>query len=159
MEKSSVIAYVALGANLGDRTKNIHTALVHLQADPEIRVLNVSSLLENPAVGGPAASPDFLNAVAQIETTLAPHVLLQRLLEIERQMGRVREHKWEPRVIDLDVILYGDRIIRTPDLTVPHPLMHERRFVLMPLAEIAPDARHPVLHCPVRELLVRLGSA
>ena len=94
----------------------------------------VSSLLENPAVGGPKDSPPFLNAAAEIETTLSPIELLHRLLEIEKSLGRVRREKWEPRLIDLDLLLYGDQIIDTPELKIPHPLMHQRKFVLQGIA-------------------------
>ena len=152
----SSIAYIALGANLGDRRANIDAAIAQLRATNGVSVGKISSLLENPAVGGPPDSPAFLNAVAEIETTLSPRELLDRLLEIERTLGRQRRDKWGPRAIDLDLILFGDQIVAEPHLQVPHPLMHERRFVLHPLAEIAPDARHPVLNQTARELLKRL---
>jgi 2-amino-4-hydroxy-6-hydroxymethyldihydropteridine diphosphokinase len=151
-------AYVALGANLGDRAANIRRAIAELDVADDVRVAKRSSLLENPAVGGPADAPAFLNAVVEVETALPPHDLLSRLLEIERTLGRDRRHKWEPRVIDLDLVLYGDRVIDTPALRVPHPLMHERRFVLAPLAEIAPDVVHPVLMTSARVLLERAGA-
>jgi 2-amino-4-hydroxy-6-hydroxymethyldihydropteridine diphosphokinase len=146
-------AFIALGANLGDREANVRGALRELAADLQTRMLQVSPLLESPAVGGPPDSPAFLNAVAEIETSRAPEALLDRLLYIERQLGRVRKQKWEPRLIDLDILLYGDEIIHTPRLTVPHPLMHQRRFVLEPLAQIAPDIAHPVFHKTAAELL------
>ena len=149
----STTAYIALGANLGDRQENLHAALEHLNATAGVRVTRVSSFLENPAVGGPAGSPPFLNAAAELETTLDPRALLGRLLQIERELGRERRQKWGPRTIDLDLLLYGDRVIDEPDLKVPHPLMHERRFVLHPLAEIAPGAVHPVLSLRVDALL------
>lgn len=153
-----VVAYIGLGANLGDRERNIRDALACLDAEPQVRVTKVSSLLENPAVGGPADAPPFLNAVARLETALAAEPLLHRLLEIERRLGRTRERKWEPRAIDLDLLLYGDQILRSPGLMVPHPLMHERRFVLGPLAEIAPEVVHPVLKLTAAELLRRLDE-
>src|SRR5688572_15221794 len=134
----SVVAYIAVGANLGDRRRNIEEAVRTLRLMRGVKVTRVSSLIENPAVGGPADSPDFLNGVVEVETTLGAHDLLDVLLDIERSMGRQRQQRWEPRVIDLDLILYGDRITETLSLVIPHPRMHERRFVLEPLAEIAP---------------------
>jgi 2-amino-4-hydroxy-6-hydroxymethyldihydropteridine diphosphokinase len=145
-------AYIALGANLGDRRANIERALELLRATRGVRVTKISSFLENPAVGGPPDSPPFLNAVAEVETSLPPRALLERLLAIEHQLGRRRVRKWDPRLIDLDVLLYGDAVIDEPDLRIPHPLMHERRFVLDPLKEIAPDAIHPVLKTRIANL-------
>ena len=152
-------AFIALGTNLGQRAANLQRAVELLGRSEGIEVVQVSTALENPAVGGPQDSPAFLNAVAHVRTTLAPHALLRRLLEIERQMGRVRLRKWEPRLIDLDLVLYGDAVIETHDLTLPHPRLHERRFVLQPLAEIAPEVVHPVLKRTVRELLQDLSAA
>jgi 2-amino-4-hydroxy-6-hydroxymethyldihydropteridine diphosphokinase len=123
-----------------------------------VRVLRTSSLLENPAVGGPADSPAFLNGVVEVETTLVPHALLARLLEIERSLGRERRAKWEPRPIDLDLIFHGNCVIDTPDLQLPHPLMQERRFVLEPLAELAPDLVHPISELTVRAMLKDLDE-
>ncbi|MEA2736440.1 MAG: hypothetical protein QOE14_2891 [Humisphaera sp.] len=145
-------AYIALGANLGDRRGNIDAALDRLRATPGVRVTKVSSLLENPAIGGPADSPPFLNAAAEIETTLAPRALLDALLDIERQLGRERREKWGPRTIDLDLLLYGEQILDEPHLKIPHPLLHERRFVLDPLKELAPRAFHPVLKKRIADL-------
>jgi 2-amino-4-hydroxy-6-hydroxymethyldihydropteridine diphosphokinase len=147
-----VTAYIALGANLGDREQNIHTALQELGAMPGTQVLRISKLLANAAVGGPANSPDFLNAAAEIRTTLDAQSLLSRMLQIEHNLGRDRREKWSPRTIDLDLLLYDDQIIRSDHLTVPHPLMHTRRFVLEPLAEIAPLVVHPVLRLTIAEL-------
>ncbi|HEX5242377.1 MAG TPA: 2-amino-4-hydroxy-6-hydroxymethyldihydropteridine diphosphokinase [Tepidisphaeraceae bacterium] len=151
-----VTAYVALGANLGDRAANLRRALELLRKSPRIEVISASSSIENPAVGGPTNSPAFLNGAAEINTTLAPRALLDRLLEIEKQLGRIRSEKWSPRTIDLDLLLYGSQIIDEPGLTVPHPLMHERRFVLEPLAELAPDIVHPVFNRTIADLLKSL---
>jgi 2-amino-4-hydroxy-6-hydroxymethyldihydropteridine diphosphokinase len=150
-----VTAYIALGANLGDRAANLRKALEHLAATPGVELGRVSSFLDNPAVGGPAGGPAFLNAVAELRTTLTPRQLLARMLEIEREMGRERREKWGPRLIDLDLLLYGDQIIDEHDLKVPHPLMHERSFVLIPLAEIAPGVVHPVLQQSIRLLTAK----
>ena len=153
-----VIAYIALGANLGDRAGNIAAALEKLQQTPQVKLTKVSALIENPAVGGPSDSPPFLNAAAEIVTSLSARAILDRLLEIEREIGRIRREKWGPRSIDLDLLLYGDEIIDEPGLTVPHPLMHQRLFVLEPLAQIAPGAIHPVLERTIEQLRDDLGA-
>ena len=154
----AVTAYVGLGANLGDRDQNIRAALAKLAGTDGVKVQRVSSLIENPAVGMPADSPSFLNAAVEIKTTLGSHALLHRLLEIEKELGRERRQKWEPRTIDMDLLLFGDQIISSQELVVPHPLMHERRFVLEPMAEIAADAVHPVLQMTMAGLLADLNS-
>jgi len=145
-------AHIALGSNLGEREGNIRSALARM-GGKGVRVVRVSSMLENAAVGGPVGSPDFVNAVAEVETSLEAHALLDVLLAVEGEMGRVRTVKWGPRVIDLDIVLYGDRVIDSPRLTVPHPEMHLRRFVLGPLVEIAPEVMHPVLGKTARDLM------
>ena len=150
-------AFIALGANLGDRAATIRAAIDALAKTDGIEVVRVSSLMENPAVGGPANAPPFLNGAAELSTTLDPHALLARLLEVERGLGRERRYKWAPRTIDLDLLLYGDRVIKSDDLTVPHPLMHERDFVLVPLSEIAPDLIHPTLSLAIETLRSRLA--
>jgi 2-amino-4-hydroxy-6-hydroxymethyldihydropteridine diphosphokinase len=148
-----ITAHIALGANLGDRRANLERAIELLRATPGVEVTKVSALIENPAVGGPPDSPPFLNGAAELETTLSPQGLLARLLEIEHTLGRERREKWGPRLIDLDLLLYGDQVLSIDGLTIPHPLMHTRRFVTEPLAEIAPDVVHPVLRRAIRELL------
>jgi 2-amino-4-hydroxy-6-hydroxymethyldihydropteridine diphosphokinase len=156
-DQSFHTAYIALGANLGDRSAALRDALRLLADDAAMRVIRVSSFIENPAVGGPDNSPAFLNAAAEISTSLSPRALLDRLLEIEQALGRQRRQRWAPRTIDLDLLLYEDQVIREPHLVVPHPLMHERRFVLEPLVEIAPEVVHPVLGVPITILLARLA--
>jgi 2-amino-4-hydroxy-6-hydroxymethyldihydropteridine diphosphokinase len=152
-----ITAFIGLGANLGDRRASIRTAIDKLRQTEGVEVTAVSKLLENPAVGMDEDAPPFLNAVAQVQTTLGSHALLHRLLEIEREMGRHRHgEKWLPRTIDLDLLLYGDHIISSQELIVPHPLMHERRFVLEPLAEIAPGVVHPTLQMTIAGLLENL---
>lgn len=137
-----VIAYVGLGANLENRREALETALRELHRPPTIEIERVSSLYETAPVGV-TNQPDFLNAVARVRTTLPPLALLDALLNLENKMGRVRTLRWGPRVIDLDLVLYGDRQIAVPTLEVPHPRLRERLFVLAPLAEIAPDLALP----------------
>lgn len=153
----AVVAYIGIGSNLGDREANIRRAVEMLRQTPQVQVQRVSRLLDNPAQGGPEDSPRFLNAAVEVQTALKAADLLKRLLEIEQVIGRRRHVKWEPRIIDLDLLLYGSSILSGENLMVPHPLMHERRFVLEPLAEIAPNAVHPVVQVTVATLLQNLG--
>src|SRR5205807_9415964 len=119
---------------------------------PGVEIGKVSTLLEPPSARWPDHAPSFLNAATELRTALAAHALLHRLLEIEKELGRNRRDKWEPRLIDLDLLLHGDHILSSQELIVPHPLMHERRFVLQPLAEIAPDVVHPTLQMSIAGL-------
>lgn len=151
-----ILAYIGLGANLGDRLGNIDRAVELLGDTDGIAVMKVSSVVETAAVGGPPDSPHYLNAAAELQTTLPAHPLLHRMLQIERELGRIRRTRWEPRPIDLDLLLYGDHILSSDELVVPHPLMHERRFVLAPLAEIAPEVVHPSLQMSISGLLQNL---
>ena len=128
------LAYIALGANLGDPEQAIRDAIERIRALGEVTA--VSSIHITSPVGGPPNQPDYRNAVLALRTTLPPEELLDRLLAIERDMGRVRRERWGPRLIDLDLLTYGDQKIDTPTLTLPHPRMNERSFVLDPLSEI-----------------------
>jgi 2-amino-4-hydroxy-6-hydroxymethyldihydropteridine diphosphokinase len=144
--------YIGLGSNLGPREETLRQALAELARCKEITVIRVSSFVETQPVGGPPQSA-FINAAAELRTAVSPRELLKVLQQLEDQFGRERIVRWGPRTLDLDLLLYEDLIIGEPDLQVPHPLMHHRRFVLGPLCEIAPQARHPLLRKSVRELL------
>jgi 2-amino-4-hydroxy-6-hydroxymethyldihydropteridine diphosphokinase len=145
--------YLALGSNLGDRRRFLDDAILRLRAAPGLTVRRVSPYYETAPVGGPADSGAYLNAVAEADTLLSPEQVLNLLLEIERGFGRIRTEPNAPRTLDLDLILYGDLVRHGPDPVVPHPRMHERRFVLQPLADLAPDLNHPAIKKNVRELL------
>ncbi|MCZ8544961.1 2-amino-4-hydroxy-6-hydroxymethyldihydropteridine diphosphokinase [Mesorhizobium qingshengii] len=129
--------YLSLGGNLGDPAKSMGAALRMLDADGDTRVTGVSSLYRTPP-WGKLDQPDFLNAAAEISTGLAPRALLDLCLDAERKLKRVREERWGPRLIDIDILVFGERVIHETGLEVPHPRMLERAFVLAPLAEIAP---------------------
>jgi 2-amino-4-hydroxy-6-hydroxymethyldihydropteridine diphosphokinase len=135
-------AFVGLGANLGDRERTIREALRLLDAHEGVTVAAVSTLRETDPVGV-VDQPRFLNGVAALDTALSPRALLDLLLDVERGLGRVRAERWGPRTIDLDLLLYGDEIVDEPGLTIPHPRLHERRFVLEPLTELAPELEVP----------------
>ncbi|MGL6097244.1 MAG: 2-amino-4-hydroxy-6-hydroxymethyldihydropteridine diphosphokinase [Fimbriiglobus sp.] len=154
-----MLAYIALGCNLGDRWATLHAAVRRLRADPGLRFLANSEWYETAPVGGPMGQGAYLNAAVAIETNLSPEHLLALLHRIEHQFGRVRTVNDGPRTLDLDLLLYGDRVIDTPTLTVPHPRMHERAFVLAPLADIAAQVVHPSLGKTIRELLAGLPKS
>ncbi|MBA3380945.1 MAG: 2-amino-4-hydroxy-6-hydroxymethyldihydropteridine diphosphokinase [Actinobacteria bacterium] len=148
-------AYVGLGANLGPREVTLLRAVDLLAGEPGIEVLAVSQLRETDPIGD-TDQPEFLNGAVSVETTLAPRELLDALLRVERELGRVRDGtQWGPRTIDLDLLVYGDEIVDEPGLRVPHPRLHERRFALEPLVELEPELTIPGLG-PVSELLEKL---
>lgn len=143
------VVYLSLGSNVGDRETNLKTAIARLRAVGD--VLAVSSFYETEPVEF-TAQPWFLNCAVKLDTVKMPKQLLQGILEVEQQMGRRRLQKKGPRTIDIDILLFGNSIVDTGGLTIPHPALQERRFVLEPLAEIAAEARHPIFKRTIREL-------
>jgi 2-amino-4-hydroxy-6-hydroxymethyldihydropteridine diphosphokinase len=143
------LVYLSLGSNIGDQAGNLNAAIDRLRVFGN--VVAVSSFYETEPVEF-TAQAWFLNCAVVLDTEKTPQELLAGILDIERQLGRRRGQKKGPRIIDLDILLFGSSIVDDPGLTIPHPAMHERRFVLEPLAEIAPDALHPVLQRTIREL-------
>lgn len=151
------IAYLGLGTNVGNRLDNLIEAEARLRSIRGIRLGKISSVYETEPVGmSPAKS--FLNAVCSVMTDLSPHQLLYSLKGLESEMGRQKKGRMESRIIDLDLLIYGSQRIREDELIVPHPRMHERRFVLVPFCEIAPEAIHPVLAKKVCDILLELGD-
>jgi 2-amino-4-hydroxy-6-hydroxymethyldihydropteridine diphosphokinase len=148
-------AYVGLGANLGDAASQVEAALVALAAEPGCRLVARSALYRSAPVD--AAGPDYINAVAALDTTLNPRALLARLQAIEQRFGRERPYANAPRTLDLDLLVHGHSVLDSPTLTLPHPRLHRRAFVLVPLAELAPDLPIPGLG-PVRGLLASVAG-
>jgi 2-amino-4-hydroxy-6-hydroxymethyldihydropteridine diphosphokinase len=148
-------AYLSLGSNVGDRAKNLETAIAELKKVGEVTA--VSSFYETEPVEF-TNQPWFLNCAMKLETDKMPRQLLKAILDIEQSMGRRRAQNKGPRIIDLDILLFGSSMIDTAGLTIPHPAMQERRFVLAPLAEIAPDVRHPGFGKTIREMLHELPA-
>lgn len=156
MASLAATVYLSLGANLGDRLANLRLALTRLQT--LARLEEVSSLYETQPQGV-SDQPLFLNAVCRVTTGLEPQALLRFLKNVERETGRQPGgERWGPRPIDLDILLYDDRVLDAPELTVPHPRLAERAFVLVPLCELAPELRHPLLGKTMKELLASVGK-
>ena len=147
--------FLALGTNLGDREANFQKAIESLP--PKVRVINKSSVYATPPWGY-ADQPEFLNQVIEIDTALQPLPLLHLLKSVEKDMGREETFRNGPRLIDLDILFYGAEIVEGEVITIPHPRLHERAFVLVPLNEIAPDFIHPVLHQTVHDLLAQVDA-
>ncbi len=150
-------AYIGLGSNLGDREKSISGTLKMFAETEHLEVARVTDLIETIPLGR-ANQPKYLNAVAEIRTTLSVEDLHKKLVDIETSLGRVREAKWSPRIIDLDLLLFGADVINHPGLIVPHPQMHLRSFVLKGLCRLNPELLHPVIKEPMTELAARLGG-
>ncbi|WP_320127639.1 2-amino-4-hydroxy-6-hydroxymethyldihydropteridine diphosphokinase [uncultured Sphaerochaeta sp.] len=148
---NEVLAYIALGSNLGNKKENLDKAIAELGKTEGIKVTAVSSFLETAPVGY-TDQPNFLNGVVGVQTTLTPYQLLKRCNEIEQTLKRVRLIHWGPRTIDLDILLYGNLIQQEEKLTIPHPRMLEREFVMQPLCEIAPLFIHPQCNKTIEEL-------
>ncbi len=150
--------YIGLGSNMGDRERNLFSAYDHIVTTEGIESLKLSRFYETAPFGGPL-QPMFLNAALGITTNLSPHQLLERFQHIENLMGRVRTVKWGPRIIDIDILLYGDEVVDDVHLKIPHPLMHTRLFVLEPFAEIAPNFVHPILKKNILQLYLELKTS
>ena len=147
--------YIALGTNLGDRLANLRGAIEAMP--PEVRVLAESHVYETPPWGY-EDQPAFLNMVLKAETSLEPETLLKYLKQIEVELGREQNFRWGPRLIDLDILFYDDLVIDSPPLVIPHPRLHERAFVLVPLADVAPDLVHPVFQRSISDFLTELET-
>jgi 2-amino-4-hydroxy-6-hydroxymethyldihydropteridine diphosphokinase len=152
---STTDCLIALGSNLGDRTAFLEWALARMSRFPDTELMAASSFHETEPVGGPPQGR-FLNAAARLTTSLGPHALWRELVQLEQQAGRQRTVVNGPRTLDLDLILYGEMILDSPELIIPHPRAHERRFVLEPAVEIAATMIHPVLGCTLAAALQRL---
>lgn len=142
---------IALGSNLGDSLRILETSIITLAKHPNLHLISHSHWYQTAPIGPP--QPDYLNGCAILETSLNPKKLLEIILKIERQFGRIRREKWGPRTLDLDLLFYGELILKTPSLEIPHPRIIERAFVLVPLAEIAPTWKHPIYQKTINQLL------
>lgn len=152
-----MLTYIGIGSNLGDKQGNCRRAIEALGSDPRNRLVRCSPLYCTEPVG--KTDQDwFVNGVVSLETSMGPRELLEFLLSVEKKMGRIREEKWGPRTIDLDILFYQDQILHDNDLHIPHPSLHERRFVLIPLKDVAADLVHPELGKNVSSMLAELDT-
>lgn len=145
-------AFLGLGSNLGNRMAFLRGGRDALIRRPGIVLINAACVYETEAIGGPPENPRFFNTVLQIETSLPPQQLLETCLDVENEFGRTRPVRWAPRTLDIDILFYDDQVLCEEALTIPHPRLHERTFVLAPLRDIAPELKHPLLDQTVREL-------
>jgi 2-amino-4-hydroxy-6-hydroxymethyldihydropteridine diphosphokinase len=144
--------FISLGSNLGDREANLRKAIILITELENYLPVKISGFYST-AAWGKTDQPDFLNAVIEIQTQQSPEILMKNLLRLENEMGRVRDDHWGPRLIDMDILFYGNQICRSETLIIPHPELHKRKFVLVPLHEIAPEFIHPVSEKKVSEML------
>lgn len=151
------LVFISLGSNIEPRKKNLWFGMEQLHQDHDSSILDWSSLYETKAITL-EPQPDFINAVVKLETCLEPEVLLQRLLSIEAKSGRIRTGRQSPRPLDMDILLYDQKVIANENITIPHPRMLERGFVMVPLLEIAPDVRHPRADGPIKSVVSRFSK-
>jgi 2-amino-4-hydroxy-6-hydroxymethyldihydropteridine diphosphokinase len=157
-ERAITTTFLGLGANLGERLATLRGARLALARHPQVEISAVSPIYETSPVGGPPGQGLYLNAVLQLATDLTPRQLLSLCRTVEEAFGRTREQRWEARTLDIDVLLYGSLLQDEPDLHLPHPRLHLRRFVLAPLADLAPSLPHPRLGSSIGQLLQRLQT-
>jgi 2-amino-4-hydroxy-6-hydroxymethyldihydropteridine diphosphokinase len=153
-----MLVYIGLGSNMGDGVKNCRRAMEAIGADARNRLVGSSRFYRTEPVGK-KDQEWFINGVVAVETTMSPRELMEFLLSVEKAMGRVRQERWGPRIIDLDILFYGDRVLDEESLQIPHPRLHERRFVLVPLEQIAPGLVHPLFERTVAQILAGLDTA
>jgi 2-amino-4-hydroxy-6-hydroxymethyldihydropteridine diphosphokinase len=155
---NSNIVFIALGTNLGNREENIKKAILKVGELPQTLIAATSSIIDTKPIGK-TNQPDFLNCVIKIKTSFTPEELLYELQKIEKEMGRIRKEKWGPRIIDLDILFFNDNIIETEKLTIPHPEILNRKFVLQLMNEIAPEFVHPIEKKTIEQLYAELNRS
>jgi len=153
----ALLAYIGIGSNLGEKLENCLRAVEAIGSDARNCLVRCSRFYRTEPMGKKDQAW-FINGVAAVETAMGPRELLEFLLSVEKEMGRARKERWGPRIIDLDILFYGDRVLNEEGLQIPHPRLHERRFVLVPLKEIAPGLVHPVFHRTVSQILGELDA-